>query len=128
MPIPEMGDGIEGIATVFNRYYAPVFTSDLIRDSRRILLVRYEDLVTNAASTVARLSLWSGLDIEPEAVANGDGGDDGSIFGASLYGKKISRDAIGNFRTRLDAADIAVVEKVTSQFIETFGYGLSLPT
>lgn len=122
-PMPEMSDGAEGMASLYLRYYANVIASPLIHEPDRLLFVRYEDIVTSPAVAVAKLSLWSGLDIRPDAIAGTAAGDDGSIFGARLYGQKISEDAIGNFRKRLDPTEIAAVETVTAEFMETFGYG-----
>jgi len=128
VPMPEMADGAAGMATLFLRYYANVIRSPLVREPDRLMFVRYEDIVTDTTTAVAKLSLWTGLNIRPDAVGNASGGDDGSVFGARLYGKPISNDAIGSYRERLDAAEIAAVESVTAEFMKTFGYALPVRT
>jgi len=122
LPMGEMADGIEGMAVLFLRYYANVISSELIQNPLRLLTVRYEDLVTNQQELLARISLWSGLDINPDAIQRSDAGDDGSIFGATLYGEKISDNSIGGFAKRLSAEDIEIVEKTTHNFMQFYGY------
>lgn len=122
LPMPEMSNGIEGMATLYLQYYRNVIASPLVHEPDRLIFVRYEDIVAETATTVAKLSLWSGLELQPEAIARSAAGDDGTVFGASLYGKHISTDSIGNFRTRLDPTETAAVESATSNFMETFGY------
>lgn len=122
LPMPEMADGIKGMATLCQQYYRNIFASPLVRDPDRLTFVRYEDIVTDTTATVEKLSRWSGLDIRPEAVASANEGDDGTIFGARLNGQKISSDSIGNFRTRLEPAEVTVVETATEKFMKAFGY------
>lgn len=121
-PMPDMADGTKGIATLFLKYYANVITSALMRDPERLFTIRYEDLVTNPRETIIRLSLWSGLNIDADAIERPDAGDDVSIFGASLYGKKISDASIGGFARRLGAADVAAIVEITRSFMEFYGY------
>lgn len=121
-PMPEMANGAAGMATLYLRYYANVITSPLIREPDRVLFIRYEDIVTSPAAAEATLSRWSGLEFRLDAIASATAGDDGSIFGSSLYGRPISKEAMGSFRNRLDSAEIATVESVTAKFMETFGY------
>jgi len=80
--------------------------------------------VTDTTAAVAKLSHWTGLNIRPDAVGSPHRGDDGTVFGAKLYGKPISNDAIGNFRNRLEPAEIAAVESMTAEFMKTFLYAL----
>jgi hypothetical protein len=122
MQMPEMADGAAGMAALYLRYYANTIVSPLARDTSRLLFIRYEDIVTDPVDALSKLSLWSGLDLRPDAIAAAEAGDDGSVFGASLYGKAISNEAIGNFETRLDAAEVAAIESATGPFMETFGY------
>jgi hypothetical protein len=122
LPMPEMADGIKGMATLCQQYYRNIFASPLVRDPERLTFVRYEDIVTDTTATVEKLSRWSGLEIRPQAVAGDNGGDDGTPFGAHLHGQKISSDSIGNFRTRLEPAEVTVVETVAEKFMKAFGY------
>jgi Sulfotransferase family len=121
-PMSDMADGTKGTATLFLKYYANVIASGLMRDPRRLLTVRYEDLVTNPKEWVARLSLWSGLDISPDAIERPNAGDDGSIFGAGLYGEKISDTGIGRFARRLSTDEVAATEEIARGFMEFYGY------
>lgn len=123
-PMPEMARGMEGFAALYLKYYAPLMNSALFGDRLRFFSLRYEDLVSGADTCVAALELWSGLDIDAAAIGDSAAGDDGSVFGSALYGRRISAGSVGNYRNRLSADEIAVIEKVAGDFIEFFGYPL----
>lgn len=121
-PVPEMANGVEGMATLYLRYYAGVVNSGLIHNAHRLLTLRYEDLVQRPAEAVGRIWLWSGLECRIDDVEYENRYDSSALFDSSLYGKPISAEAVGCFEDRLTAAEVASVEKVTSDFMTYYGY------
>lgn len=122
------------LAGYYMNTYMPALSSQDPVYRQRLLLVRYEDLVTNPGSEVNRLRESSGLALDkfrPESDWSRDDIDyaslraSGNAWLSELWGKRISPDRIGSFRQVLTGDEIRILEAACAGPLTTFGYNQS---
>jgi len=98
----------------------------------RLRFVRYEDLVSAPREIVAGLAAWASLDLSGFDPANAwahsmrDYEADrraGNAYVTELFGKGVSDQRIGQYRTALRPADLPVIEHVCRPLMAAFRYG-----
>tara|TARA_R110000787_G_scaffold16622_15_gene50488 strand:- start:31071 stop:31889 length:819 start_codon:yes stop_codon:yes gene_type:complete len=123
------GRSADYLAKAYNGFYAPV--SNLPDKSlyKRLLTVRYEDLVQLPDENIERIASYSGLALSGFAGQTGwrselidetvpdirPGPDD-------LWGKPISDRQVGAFHKVLNEAETDVVQEICSAYMAGFGY------
>ncbi len=122
-PIEDAEDATVGeLAHVFLGHYSPLADLDFLNKHDRYCVVRFEDLVHQPEEMIHRLSLRPGLSLDRALEETAGSGDDGSVFGAEFYGKPITPEAVGRYKSELTSEEIAIVEKISGFFLERHGY------
>lgn len=101
----------------------------LRRSRQRVLLLKYEDLVTSPAAHVQAMCAHMGEPYEetmltfftriPDNLKNRRGGE--------KIDRPMDAAAVGQFRSRLTAAEIAAVERICGEGMEELGYAFAGP-
>lgn len=120
--------GVLAFADDYLRYLEPL--QELAEaEPTRLLWLRYEDLVAWAPAMVAELTTFTGIDVaryrpEQDWVVPGTYLDRLAQrpSASSSYGKSISRERIGAYRTRLNGDEIAAVAQATDAVRRQFRY------
>lgn len=123
------GRSAEYLAKAYNGFYAPVSN---LRDKslyKRLLTVRYEDLVQLPDENIERIASYSGLDLSgfagqarwrseliDEVAEDARSGPD------NLWGRPVSDQQVGAFHKVLSTAETGVVQEVCSAYMAGFGY------
>lgn len=133
-PLAALGRDMKKLSGLFLRYYAnPYAHPD--RFANRLMTMRYEDLIASPEPTLARLSQFTGIALEPRALAAPDPEsvsaglkkvETDPAFSGAFWSKKwmkdLSGDSVGRFREKLSAAEIATIEAECASFGRSFRY------
>lgn len=127
--VTRCGRDATSFAQAYNSYYAPI--SNLADKSiyRRMLTLRYEDMVGNPGESFERLAGFTGLDIagfaenpvwRNELRQNTTAAV--ALWRGPLWGKPVSASRVGCWRDALTADEISAVEEVCAPYLAGFGY------
>ncbi|MHC4607516.1 MAG: sulfotransferase [Planctomycetota bacterium] len=122
------------LSDFFKAYYEPLdrCTSDEFR--RRLMYLRYEDLVQVPLKAVSELSVFAGMElVESDPAESWDKCRiDFARAGAplqdtvtGLYGKPVSAEKVAAYREVLREEEVRVVEKHCAGFMNRYGYEVS---
>ena len=132
-PIP--GDRVKTLCDYYRNFYLPILNDQHPELLKRILFVRYEDLVLAPEATIDALEHWFGLNLskgrhnpQPDTgrIDFTSAFDRSSSWHSELYGKPISADRIGAYKTALAPRDIAVIENDLAAFFKLFKFETEL--
>ncbi len=111
------------IASKISASYSPLMTGG---QPLNVILVRYEDLVTEPRQTLTTLARSTGLDFQLARIDDPKWLDAGGRHEASwvseLEGHKPMPDSIGAFNKVMRPKEIAIVEKICEPFMVWSGY------
>ena len=117
----------------FLSFYEPSFSSSDDRFKQRLGVIHYEELMTDPLRMLRDISKYTGLpfdQIDPSippdpGLYRKDDGENGNMFlpwVTDVTGAKVTRSRIGNYRDVLTSAEVDIVERECSEFIDWFGY------
>lgn len=97
----------------------------------RVFLLRYEDLVADAPTQLARLCAFLGLDFAPEMLdfhaSEGARRVAGTASARENIAKPLMTDNFRKYRNTLSRGEIRIVEAWLGDLMQLFGYGLDHP-
>lgn len=130
-----IGRNIDALCTMFNNYYLPTLKNlevEGLNLKKRVLFVKYEDIVCRPDETLAKVSRFCGISVGrlPES------GDwrvskctekisrhvKWRTYVTDLSSKPISKDSIGAYKSVLTAAECATVDDRCQAIRKTFDY------
>jgi Sulfotransferase family len=127
--LPE--DRLRGLCTRYRDFYAPLFHAESPEFPRRILFVKYENLVSKPDLIIGALERHLGLDLararrnEPFDTGRADFSstfERGTPWFSPLWGKPITASRIGVYRTVLSDEDVAVIEHELEDLFRVFQF------
>lgn len=112
----------------YDRYVQPLLRAQQVNDAQ-VLLIRYEDLVTDPQGALTHAARHCGLDLS-EIVADSVWPIRADLMNrfeqrpsfSPLYGQAVTAEKIGAYRTTLNTAETALIETTLSPYFERFGY------
>ena len=125
--------------SVFSPFH-PLFTAELWDEQQReairtadehpdsVMMVRYEDLITQLEATLSRVMAFIGEELQPAMLAHEK--TDAAKKGANLSeswqntGAKVKSDNFGKYRKALSASEIALVQAAAGETMTALGYDL----
>lgn len=124
---------MEELTYFYKSFYAPLFRYEKENTAfkKKILYIRYEELVLNHEEIVSKLRDFLGLSLSeftPNKVwikSKINFNDNNLPFKSAiteLYGKKISSSGIGKFKKILTEEEINIIENNLSPFLNRFNY------
>lgn len=121
------GRDIANAAGYFNAIYQPLFAAaEQSREfAEALLFVRYEDLCLRSEEVVDAVQRHCGIDLshyDPGQDWRRAMGVDQSAWSTRLWGKGVSPDSIGRFRSVLTNEEVAHIEEACSAVMSRFGY------
>lgn len=130
--VANLGRDMVRLSQFYSSYYIPSLVYQARSDDfrQKILWVKYESLVGNTISEVKRISNFTGLEIEGIERGNvwhrrqPDFGrqDRQDVWFSSLYGKKISKSHVGQYRNYLSDREISEIEDQCNVIFDKFNY------
>lgn len=95
-----------------------------------LLLVKYEDAVSDPKAAVARLAAFAGLDLSrfdpgapwPGAAPDYQAEASGNMAVTPLYGQAPSAGQVGRYRQAFAEDDIRAIEQIAASYMTRFGY------
>lgn len=114
----------------FLTFYAPFFSTEFAPHKERVSFIRYEDLLQKTEDTLAILEGVTGLTLRSiELEGNLESGHvdyeedkDISPWWSKHYGKELSTDSIGRYKTIFSREQIAAINTFCSPLLTRFGY------
>lgn len=116
-------------ARTFNGIYSPISNLPEKALYRRMLTIRYEDMVEDTETSLTRIAGFTGLDVTgfsedpawraelrakvPRAV---------SVWRGDLWGGPVTASSVGNFHEVLKPEEISAVEDICAPYLDGFGY------
>jgi hypothetical protein len=127
------GRSMEKFCHLFRSYYAGPLR-ETASFGKRMLILRYEDLVTNRNDVIGELARFAGVEIDLARLADADfwqersnwakqrNNDYSGAFWSPEWIREMSGAKVGRYRERLAAAEIAEIERHCADFAKLFGY------
>jgi hypothetical protein len=128
-PLAQASDGVLGLARFFWSFYGSLLGEFGAAHARDVEFVRYEDLVRAPAETAARVGVFAGVDLDPDALAGGwrTGGvafnpDDEHTGEAAtkLFDRPISDASVGSWRQALEQDEADAVVRFCAPLVQRF--------
>ncbi|MEM9001241.1 MAG: sulfotransferase [Bacteroidota bacterium] len=93
---------------------------------KRVLLVKYEDIVSDPASFVQQICIFTGLDYE-ESILKGGGFKLPKYTAAqhTLVGKTLTKDRIDKWKQKISEKEVLLIESKCNLLMSSFGYHFS---
>ncbi len=117
------------LARTYNSFYAPISNLADKATYRRMLTLRYEDMVTDPDGTFGRLGAFTGLDIggfaqnpvwRTELLQ--DATPETVLWRGPHWGKPVSAKRTGIWREALTGDEISAIEETCAPYLAGFGY------
>jgi hypothetical protein len=133
-PLAAMGRDMDRLSAFFLDYYRDSYGHiDLL--SGRLTTVRYEDVVANPSAVLAQLERFTGIPLDPRAIAAPDPATaspswqamarepaySGAFWSENWMGE-LTADSIGRYREALSAAEVSTIESRCAGFARNFKY------
>lgn len=124
--------GVPAMTQRVLQHYAAVLQEFGARDSKRVMWVRYEDMVRAPETVARRLGAFTGLDLS--GYQSGEpwrGWADGTVnleerrksaFFSPLWGQAVTDERIGTWAKVLDDRQAATVARVLAPIMQAFAY------
>ena len=123
------------LASIVMRTYAPCLTCRDPGFDEKIRVVKYERLVTDPSSIIAKMEAWTGLDLSgfdpsttwPRTRRDFSHDKETSPFITEPYGEAITAQSVGRFTDTLSGEETATVERICAPIMQAFEYPPSEP-
>jgi len=122
----------EQLSQKFMSYYAPTFQCRTQQFLDKLLVVRYEDIVTAPQETVAFIQAATGIDLsgfDPSVPlpSNARDADKSGRFGKGYYAtglasKGITDSSVGRYKEKLTLEEMQTIERICAPLMQAFRY------
>jgi hypothetical protein len=127
--VTRCGRDAAALAHAYNSFYAPISNLADKHLYKRMLTLRYEDLVTSPGKWFERLADFTGLDIAGFAAnpvwrneLRQDTSDAVTLWRGPLWGKAVSASRVDTWREALTEDEISAIGEVCAPYLAGFGY------
>jgi hypothetical protein len=131
--LTKMNNSVERMSRFYNAYYFRFLRGEFAKLRSSLFVVRYEDLVLRTSEVLSDLEKFSGLSLRdfdpnsdwPRTVHGPDELRKEPVLGSwttELYGKAVSGESIGAFRSAFTDSEIEAIERECQNIMQLFHY------